>query len=79
MTSPYDDTPARVSAKANRDRAQRIRALANEATTLNLRERLLAVAKECEQYAGQNGPEPKFKHGRWVEHPSVRDERRSRP
>jgi len=77
VTSPYDDTPAMASARANLDRAQRLRGFAKDATTSNLRMRLLAVARECEQVAGQNVPEPRFKHGRWIEHRSIRDERRS--
>ena len=53
MTSPYGETPAVVSASANLERARRLRGLAEEATTLNLRERLLAEAKECERFAGR--------------------------
>ena len=53
MTSPYDEASAMASARANIERARRLRGLAKEATTVNLRERLLAEAKECEQLAGR--------------------------
>jgi hypothetical protein len=54
MTNPYDEPPpAMVSARANIERARRLRGLAKEATTVSLRERLLAEAKECERYAGR--------------------------
>ena len=53
MTGSYDEPSAMASARASIERARRFRGLAKEATTVNLRERLLAEAKECEQLAGR--------------------------
>jgi hypothetical protein len=58
VTSPFEDVPAKAAAKDNLARARRLRALAVEATTPNLRARLLAAAEECEWLAGRKEPEP---------------------
>jgi hypothetical protein len=72
VTSPFADVPAKAAAKDNLARAQRLRALAVEATTPNLRGRLLAAAEECEWLAGRKEPEPMFD-------PALLKVRRERP
>ena len=59
VTVDFDGVPAKTSAKDNLARANRLRALASDITTPSLKGRLLAVAKECEVYAGQKEPEPR--------------------
>ena len=59
MTIDFDSVPAKMSAKDNLARANRLRALANDITTPSLKGRLLAVAKECEAFAGHKELEPR--------------------
>jgi hypothetical protein len=46
-----DDIPLKLTAKQFQDRAKQFRKLADAATTASLKERLFAVADECERAA----------------------------